>query len=57
MTTTLAFIEPAPDESRDRDRRENAEDPDILATRPASQEPVPSPDWITSLEHWLDVCA
>ncbi len=55
MTTTLALIEPAPDDRCDR--RENAEDPDILATRPASQEPVPSPDWITSLEHWMDLCA
>lgn len=57
MPHALTLLEPAADDRFDRDRLESQDDPDILATRPSSQVPVPSPYYIASLEHWLDLCA
>ncbi len=57
MPHARTLREPAPDDRFDRDRPEHPDDPDILATRPVSQVPAPTPYRIASLEHWLDLCA
>jgi hypothetical protein len=51
------LIDPVPDNCFHGDRQLGEVDPDILATCPDSHVPVPAPQDVISLEHWLDLCA